>query len=210
MAKWLAWLEGKLGGGKSGEKRVRTFQWLVILGLVGVSLMIMNSYLNIEPVEQESSRMLTTSEDQAVFGPKEPEDNPFTAYERKYESKLKEILEKIIGVGNVDVMVTIDATEESVVYQDTHESSQETNEKDGNGGQRHITSLTQDGKIALYSVSGENKPIILKLIKPQVRGVVIVAAGAENAVVKQMLSEAVQRGLNVSPTRISILPRKTQ
>ena len=61
-----------------------------------------------------------------------------------------------------------------------------------------------------YTVSGESRPIILKLIKPQIRGVIVVANGAENSVVKQMLSEAVQRGLNVPPARISILPRKTQ
>ena len=210
MARWLGWLEAKLGGGEGGVKRVRTFQWLILIGLFGAGLMILNSFIQIKPVEQEDSYVRPVRAEQEVFLNKDETSTPFDEFETRIESRLKEILEKIVGVGNVDVMVTIESTEETVVYRDMHESEQETNERDVNGAQRHITSVTRDGTIALYSVSGENKPIILKLIKPDVRGVLIVANGAENATVKKMLSEAVQRGLNVSPTRISILPRKTQ
>lgn len=216
MAKWLEWLEGKLGGGGSGGKRVRTFQWLIIIVLVGASLMILNSFLQVKPLDDETANWQQSAgagvggNGQEVFLNKDsPAPTPFDDYEQKIESRLKEILEKIVGVGNVDVMVTIESTEESVVYRDIHESEQVTDEKDVNGAQRHITSVTRDGKIALYTVSGSQKPIILKMIKPEVRGVLIVANGAENSVVKQMLSEAVQRGLNVAPSRISILPRKT-
>ncbi len=208
MAKLLEWLESKLGGGENGVKRVRTFQWLIIMGLVGVSLMILNAFLQVESVDLEPDRADGSSSEQEVFLKQEPAETPFSEYERTYESRLKEILEKIVGVGAVDVMVVIESTEESVVYQDFHESEQVTNERDGSA-QRHITSVSKDGTIALYSVSGDNKPIILKQIKPEVRGVLVVANGAENSVVKQMLLEAVQRGLNVPPTRVSVLPRKT-
>jgi stage III sporulation protein AG len=209
VAQWFQWLENMLGGGEAGVKRVRTFQWLIIIGLIGAALMILNSFINVKTVDQETNGP-TAGNEMEVFLNKDSAETPFDQYERKLEAKLQEILEKIVGVGNVDVMVTIESTEESVVYRDLHESNQETNERDVNGAQRHITSVTRDGKIALYSVSGEQKPIILKLIKPEVRGVLIVANGAENATVKKMLTEAVQRGLNVAPTRISVLPRKTQ
>lgn len=209
MANLLKWLESKLGGGAHGHKRVRTFQWLVLMGLVGAALMILNSFLRVETIDPEPNPAPAAGLEQEVFRQVETTDNPFAAYERIYEDRLREILEKIVGVGNVDVMVTIESTEESIVYRDMHETEQETNERDGNGAQRHITSVTRDGTIALYTVSGQSKPIILKLIKPHIRGVIIVAGGAENSVVKQMLSEAVQRGLGVAPTRVSILPRKT-
>ncbi len=211
MIKLLSWLEERLGGGKDGAKRVRTFQWLIIMGLAGAALMILNSFIRVEEISDQPSRLPAGDAEQTVFlNQSQEKDNPFTEYERKYENRLKEILEKIVGVGSVDVMVTIESTEESVVYRDYHESEQETNERDDQGAQRHITSVTRDGTIVLYTVSGESRPIILKLIKPQIRGVIVVANGAENSVVKQMLSEAVQRGLNVPPARISILPRKTQ
>lgn len=208
MANWLQWLESKLGRGENGTKWVKTFQWVILLVLTGVALMILNSFLNIKPVEPEESYVRTPPE-QEVFLNKEASGTPFEHYERQLESRLKEILEKIVGVGQVDAMVTIESTEETVVYRDMHESEQETNERDVNGAQRHITSVTRDGKIALYTVSGENRPIVLRLINPEVRGVLIVANGAENATVKKMLMEAVQRGLNISPARISIVPRKT-
>ncbi|MNN46313.1 hypothetical protein D3C81_1606920 [compost metagenome] len=47
-----------------------------------------------------------------------------------------------------------------------------------------------------------------KKIKPKVRGVLIVAKGAENKTVKALIVDAVEKGLNVPAYRISVVPRK--
>lgn len=208
MAKLLAWLEGKLGGGPDGGKRVRTFRWLIVLGLAGAFLMVLNSFISVKTIDPGTP--VNPPEQQAFIGSQTKPESPFAEYEQQYELRLREILEKIVGVGNVDVLVTIDSTEEKVVYQNARESEQITNERDSNGATRHITDVSREGEIVLHEVSGGQDPIVTKTIRPNLRGVIIVANGAENTVVKKMLFEAVQKGLNVPPSRISILPRKQQ
>lgn len=49
-----------------------------------------------------------------------------------------------------------------------------------------------------------------KRIKPQVRGVLVVAKGAENKVVRGLVEQAIEKGLNVPIQRISVVPRKQE
>ncbi|MDT2191466.1 hypothetical protein [Paenibacillus larvae] len=111
-------------------------------------------------------------------------------------------------MGEPEVMVNIESTEETVVERNAKESHQTTSEKDTNGVSRNISEITRDGQVVLYQVSGDQKPLVLKYIKPKIRGVLVVAKGAENMTVKRMISEAVERSLDVPAQKISILPKK--
>ncbi len=108
----------------------------------------------------------------------------------------------------MDVLVTVDSTEEIVVERHEKDSQQVTDENDPNGGKRHITSITEDGQVVLYEVSGDQKPIITKTINPRIRGILIVAKGAENATVRRLIINAVEKGINVPVNRISVVPSK--
>jgi len=120
------------------------------------------------------------------------------------------MLEKIVGVGTVDVLVTVDSTEETVVQLNEKQMQTITDETDRNGAKRHITDISKDGQVVLYEVSsGTQSPIVVKKIKPRIRGVMIVAKGAESAAVKKLIAEAVSGGLDVPIHRISVVPRKT-
>jgi stage III sporulation protein AG len=88
------------------------------------------------------------------------------------------------------------------------DTQQVTSEKDVNGATRNITDVTRSGDTVMYSNSGSQSPLVQKYIKPKIRGVLIVAKGAENITVKKLISDAVERGLDVPPHRISIVPRK--
>ncbi len=62
------------------------------------------------------------------------EQNPFQAIEIAFEDKIKGVLENIAGVGTVDVMVTVDSTEELVVQRNVKDSrAQLTEETDASG-----------------------------------------------------------------------------
>lgn len=210
MAKWLQWLEERVGGGPGGPKRVHTFRLLVLLGLLGVALMILNSFLHVKTVDRSGDPGGSPAPpSEQTFASKDPNDKAgFGEYERAYEDAIKDILQKIVAVGDVEVLVTIDSTEETVVQSNSKETQQITNEKDQNGSTRHITEISRSGEVVLYETSGGKTPIVLKKIKPRIRGVVVVAKGAENLTVKQMIAEAVGRGLDVPAHRISVLPRK--
>ncbi len=211
MAKWLEGLESVVGGGPGGPKRVRTLRWLLVIGGIGAMLMLMNSFLTFKNVDPSSQQPDTAQvKDQAAFGGGSDGEDAFEAIEQPLEIRLKDILEKIVGVGSVDVLVTVDSTEETVVVRDDKESQQITDESDKNGGKRHITSITKDGQVVLYDTSNDQSPIIQKRIKPMIRGVLIVAKGAENQTVRRLIMDAVEKGINVPVNRISVVPKKHQ
>ncbi|MCD1260681.1 stage III sporulation protein AG [Paenibacillus athensensis] len=211
MGKWWQWMEHKLGGGPGGGKRKNTFLWLVLLGLTGAALMLINSFITIKDVDPiNEGRASPPPASSAAFAGSAPkEQSAFHDYEEAYQNQLKDILQKIVGVGEVEVLVTIESTEEVTVDKNYNDHQQMTTERDNNGANRSISEVTRSGEVVLYQVSGDQKPLVLKYIKPKIRGVVVVAKGAENLTVKKMITEAVERGLDVAPHRISILPRKT-
>lgn len=210
MGKLLQKLEQWLGGGPGGAKRITTFRWLLLIGLLGAFIMIMNSFLNVRQVESlDDGRFSPYPNDQEVFVSGEKQTSPFQQYEEKYEQRIKEILEKMVGVGHVDVFVNIESTEEIVVYRNVRETQQTTDEKDRQGASRQVNDVSRSSEIVMNKSGGNDVPIIVKTTKPQIRGIVIVANGAENEVIKQMMLDAVRKGLDVAPHRISISPRKT-
>lgn len=217
MAKWLQQIESVLGKGSNGTNKVKAFRWLLLLGLIGAALVLLSTFNAFDG----TSNWLKGNdgrEPPTAVGALQPADDPveevtvaanaFEAIEKSFEVRVRDILQDVVGVGEVDVMVTIDSTEELVIQRNMKDSQQTTEEKDGNGGTRHMTQVTRDGEIVMVESSGDNTPIVTKRIKPKVRGVVVVAGGAENEVVKKIITDAVEKGLNVPSYRISVVPRK--
>lgn len=214
MGNWLKKLEQWAGGGGSGSpKRSHTFRWLIILGLLGVAIMLFNSFVNVKKLDSENTGREpppVESSQSALQQSGGTASDSFDSIEQAMEDRTKEILEKIVGVGTVDIMVTVDSTEEVVVQRNMNDSQQQSEETDASGGKRHTTQYTRDGEIVTYSQSGNETPIITKRIKPQVRGVLVVAKGAENKVVRGLIEQAIEKGLNVPSYRISVVPRKQE
>ncbi|MCD9021328.1 stage III sporulation protein AG [Cohnella silvisoli] len=215
MAKWLQQLESFIGGGSGGPRRVKAFRWLVLIGLIGAAMVLAASLMNVKTVDPEKDPNLSPPRDEDIpqqetfLGSGDNKGNSFTDIESEIEGRLKDLLERIVGVGTADVMVTVDSTEETVVQLNEKTMSQITEETDRNGASRHITDITKDGQVVLYEVSGSQSPIVVKKLKPRIRGVLIVAKGSENQTVHRLIAEAVSRGLDVPIHRISVVPRKT-
>jgi stage III sporulation protein AG len=213
MGNWLKKLEQWAGGGSGSPKRSHTFRWLIILGLLGAAIMLFNSFVNVKKLDSENTgREPPVSESSQATLQQGEINSPdsFDSIEQAMEERTKGILEKIVGVGTVDIMVTVDSTEEIVVQRNMNDSQQKSEETDASGGKRQTTQYTRDGEIVTYSQSGDETPIITKRIKPQVRGVLVVAKGAENKVVRGLIEEAIEKGLNVPSYRISVVPRKQE
>lgn len=208
MSKFLQMIEKWVGGGPSGTKRINTFRWLLLLGLIGVFIMILNSFVQVKNLDSMEDSHTSPPLTEEAFMSSTKEKSVFESYEEMYEMRIKEILEKMVGVGGVEVLVNIETTEEIVVYKNQRDTQKKTDEQDRNGASRQITEVSRNGEIVLYEMSGNDTPIILKTIKPKIRGIIIVANGAENVTVKEMMSDAIRKGMDVPPHRISIVPRK--
>ncbi|KHO62393.1 stage III sporulation protein AG [Thermoanaerobacter sp. YS13] len=130
-------------------------------------------------------------------------------YVQKLEKDLKNILSKIEGVGNVEVLITLNSDEEVVAAMDVVESSTTTNEKDSNGGIRETIQTESNNKVVTsQDTSGQNTPIVLKRIMPEIRGVIVVADGAKDPRLKYELSSAVQTALGIPAYKVKVISSK--
>jgi stage III sporulation protein AG len=106
-------------------------------------------------------------------------------------------------------MVTYVSSKEIVPAYDSKNSENNTSEKDSGGGTRSIGQSSRENGVAYEEVQGgSRKPIILKELLPEVKGVVIVADGASDPEVKEDLTRATQILLDVPIHKVSVFDRK--
>lgn len=119
------------------------------------------------------------------------------------EEKLEHILSNINGVGNVDVLITYNETEEIVpVYNKTDKKSV-TNETDSSGGVR-VTEETDAQQEVVYQ---NDEIIVQKTISPKIEGAIITATGANNATVKADIISAVEAVTGLATHKIQVFEK---
>ncbi|MFK2824327.1 stage III sporulation protein AG [Bacillus sp. B190/17] len=196
------WLQSLITAKKSGEEKTSNkAKWMAIAAILGISFMLLSDLKD----KGEISAVLPQESSQAAGEQKEPAQDDFKA---AYEKELTAALEQIAGVSNVTVVVTIEASERKLYERNTTVKKQETKEQDKKGGERTITDQMQEENLVMVKQDGGEVPVILEMKKPEVRGVLVVAEGAENIQVKKWIIESVTRVLNVPSHRVAVMPKK--
>lgn len=110
------------------------------------------------------------------------------------EEKLCGVLSKIEGAGKVSVMITYyTSSEKDIAYE------KKSDKKAGTQGSFGGESLDE------RAVMSNSEPVVLREIYPSVKGVVVIAEGADSPVVKQALCDAVATSMGVAVHKICIL-----
>jgi len=120
-------------------------------------------------------------------------------YAKEQEARLEKALSQISGCGKVKVMITYSSGFEIVPAFSTDKT--ENKQDSGSGYTANITERTT-------LVMSGGKPLILKEIEPQVKGVVVIAQGAGNYNVKINLYKAVAALLKIDNSNIEIFTMK--
>lgn len=191
------------------EKSNKMGENLIILIIIGVIIIIAGSTLFGEG--EKSKKDIAGKKVENKLDEKTEEVSVIGVNDEKtdLEKDIENILSKINGAGKVEVMVTYLSGREIVPYSDVKKSDEMTDEKDSAGGTRKINQSSYESQIAYEdSGSGVKKPIILKELLPQVKGVVVVADGAGDPVVKECLINAVRVLLDVPVHKIQVFERK--
>lgn len=110
------------------------------------------------------------------------------AYARGLEDKLEGILSQVKGAGNVSVLVTLGSGFEYVY------ATEETVKENSSGS-------TTTNTIILVS----GKPVLVKEIYPEIKGVLVSASGADNVSVRLNLVTAIQTVVDIANEDILIL-----
>ncbi len=125
------------------------------------------------------------------------------------EDELASILSKMQGVGRVDVMITYASGKESIPAYDTKRNESSTEEKDSGGGTRSISQGEYDSTVVYEDrQSGGKSALILKELQPVVKGVVVVADGADSPQVRERICSAVQVLMDIPIHKIQVMQMK--
>lgn len=117
------------------------------------------------------------------------------------QEELSQILSQIRGAGEVSVMITYEGTGEKQFAADTSTETSTLSDQTGSGsGTKTENSLKEE----ITTIIPGNEPVLTKEIYPKVRGVVVVAQGAADPVVKQDLISAVKSILDVPDHKIGV------
>ena len=120
------------------------------------------------------------------------------------ENKLVKILSQLNGVGDVHVMITLEDSLEKVPAMNQTKTIETTNEIDSEGGKRET--IREDETTQIVNLS--NDVVILKEVKPNIKGVIVVAEGAENPVILENIYEAVKTVLGISANKVQVFSSK--
>ncbi|MGL5692774.1 MAG: stage III sporulation protein AG [Peptostreptococcaceae bacterium] len=179
------------------EKDKKKIYSLLSLGVICVIALIVISCI------PESGKSSENQEGAQVAKQEKSEQNS-SNQELNLEARLQEILSEINGAGNVKVMLTYDSSEELEPAFNSNSTTETTEEKDAQGGERKVTTESENKTMI---TSGTNSPMILKTNEAKVKGVLVVASGATDPKVKQTLYEAVQTALQVEGHQVKIIEK---
>lgn len=180
---------------------------LFIVFLVGILILISISFFktsNTQISAQDKNNTKTTKEQQKT----EEQNTDQEQYENEVQDKLKGTLEKIEGVGKVDVMVSFESGEEQVPAVNVSDSTNTTEEKDNEGGVRNSTQKNNGSTVVITNDGSKSKPLIVKTYKPKVSGVCVVAEGSENKLTELRITKAVVNLFNISEDKVNVYPMK--
>lgn len=172
--------------------------WL-ILGIFGVLLLVIA--MPVEKAQKKDSRMTQTqpaAEDETAESGQERADDSIA----ELESRLEETLSLIDGAGQVRVMITMKDTGEKVVEKDITCRTDAASGGSQNTEQSQSSVYTRDGNTETPYISNE--------MTPQVDGVLVVAQGGGNSMVKQNILQSVMALFPLEAHKITIVKMSMQ
>ena len=187
-------------------KKSNKFTYMIILIIIAGVMILVVSYFN-----DSTPTFLNLSND-TTFQENKREENlsTSTTYQDKVKNELKNILSKVKGVGEVDVIIHFEGGEELIPAFDSEKSNTVTEERDSNGGNR-VNNNNKDGtKVVMSSQGNSTEPLILKTYNPKIIGILIVAEGADDTRLSYELTKIVSSLYDISESKVSVIPMKEQ
>lgn len=196
---------------------------LLILVLLGVLLFIIAlpvkkedpaaTGTGTEITEQYNAGILTSSgqqnvaqQDTVYVGTQAVTAGSMEEYAAYLEEKLKKMLESVRGVGEVEVMITLESSEERIVEKDMTAERSQTEEQDSAGGTRTVSS-SNTGYQTVYQEGSQGSPFVVKTITPKVEGVLVVAEGAGKGNMTGEITQVVQALFGVEAHKVKVLEK---
>ena len=118
------------------------------------------------------------------------------------EERLKEVLQRISGVGQVEVFITYEDNGKLIVEKDETVSEELVQEIDSSGGTRTTTTSQKEWK-TVYGT--EDAPYVVQELVPKVKGILVVAQGGGDETVKLKIQQTLEALFGLDSHKISIM-----
>lgn len=172
---------------------------LIWLGLLGVILLVMGGVIDRQTVNP--SPIISS----------EPLKVPAAvnlSYEEAVEGKLTHTLSQVKGAGTVVVNITWENSTTQEHARNITKESKIIQEKDTTGGVRSTTETKESTQILVSKENNMDRPVLVREIKPMIKGVLVIADGAYDSNIKAILTKAVEAGLGIPSYKITVLAQK--
>ena len=187
-------------GNKNNKKKIENLIFFVVILIVTIVIIniIWNGDKNSsnEETQNDTSKKLATTNTATIQASSNSTN--------ELEIKLEEILSKIQGVGEVDVLINYSESSEIIPMYNENTKISNTEETDTSGGTRTIEETDSQKEIIYEENEGEKTPITQKIVEPKIEGAIITAKGAGNADVKSKIIQAVEAVTGLATHKIQV------
>lgn len=193
--------------GKKSDRRVLSIKEIglpkiITLIAVGIFLLVLSvpGLFDTDSGRKENKSFVS----QSVDITKDSDTNE--TYVEMQERKLENLLKKVEGIGEVEVMLTLKASKEQVALKDSSNSQNSNSETDSQGGSRVSSDTSKSEETVMaQSGQGESSPYVVKELEPEVEGVLVIARGGDDAKVISEINSAVQVLFDVPAHKIKVM-----
>lgn len=165
-------------------RKAGAFRILAVI-VSGVLLLLLSCSQLIQPGEPEE-----TGEMAAEAG--RPVKNELTDYKEQMQSQVKEILERVEGVGAVDVMITLKSSGEKVTLKDNSANAGKSEEK---------SVLVEDG-------DHNTSPYVVQEVEPEIEGILVVCGGGDSPGIQREIIAGISALFPVESHKIKVMKSK--
>ena len=193
------------------SKDQRIISYLGLMLAVGVFIMLLSGPLFRNTASRESEIAIDIDAPLYTANTTAPieETHHFHVYERVLERRLEEVLSLVDGVGQVRVMVTFSQGREMVFAVDRNVNNSATKEEDSQGGTRQQSSQqSQEKTLIITDRSGMDRPLVIKETEPIIGGVMIIAEGGDNILIRDALIRSTSTLLGIDINRVQVMKMK--
>ncbi len=167
--------------------KLKNPRFLIIIGISGMVLILISSFLGDNSKKTESN-----TEEKTNITAEE--------YRKELEKSVSMLVESITGDSSPQVVITL----ESGIKYSYADVKETTVEDESSSGRVSTGSEQKHSYVTVKTADGGEEALLVTTQMPEVRGVAIVCEGGDNEIINEKIQNAVTAALNITSKRVYI------
>ncbi len=126
-------------------------------------------------------------------------------YVKSEEEQLENILQKVDGIGEVKVMITLASSEEKLTLQNKDTSDEVRGEDGEQESSNRDRSTSYKSESVILSSDGKETPYVVQINSPKIEGVAVVAKGAGSGEKDAQIIQMIQALFEIEAHKIKVV-----